>query len=186
MARLTPLWTAPALREPAEISAFLDARGIRFERWTLPEEVTELASRRRLDDDAKARLLELFRVELAREADAAGYVDADVIAIRPDLPGLDGALAKFDKVHFHDDDEVRAIVGGRGVFGFIADDGRQFLLQIEAGEFISVPAGAWHWFYCLEDRDITALRLFKDSAGWTPRYRSTARGVPGSEGDVIR
>ena len=181
MALLTPLWTADALDDPAAVAHFLEARGIRFERWTLPDEVRELAGRERLDDAAKARLLELCRAELEREAEGAGYVDADVIAIRPDLPGLDGALAKFDKVHFHDDDEVRAIVGGRGVFGFVADDGRQFLLQIEAGEFISVPAGAWHWFYCLAERDITALRLFKDSSGWIPRYRSTARGVPGGD-----
>ena len=94
------------------------------------------------------------------------------------MPGLTDALAKFDKVHFHDDDEVRAIGGGRGVFGFIADDGRQFLLTVEAGDYISVPAGVWHWFYCVDGRNITCLRLFKDDSGWIPRYRDTTRGVP--------
>ena len=80
--------------------------------------------------------------------------------------------------HFHDDDEVRAIVGGRGVFGFVGDDGRQFLLTVEPGDYISVPGGMWHWFYCDDTRNITAIRLFKDTTGWTPHYRSTERGKP--------
>jgi len=73
---------------------------------------------------------------------------------------------------------VRAIVGGRGVFGFVGDDGRQFLLTVEPGDYISVPGGMWHWFYCDDTRNITAIRLFKDTTGWTPHYRSTERGKP--------
>lgn len=178
MARFTPLWTGDEETDPTVISALLAERGIHFERWEMPDEAVTLAGRPRLDDASKARLLELFRDHLGTLQDAGAFKDADVVAIRADLPGLDAALARFDKVHFHDDDEIRAIVGGHGVFGFIDDDGKQFLLTVEAGDYINVPAGMWHWFYCLDDRNITALRLFEDTAGWVPHYRSTTRGTP--------
>ena len=122
-------------------------------------------------------MLDAFKGHLQRLAEDKGYIDADVVCIR-NVEGIDAALAKFDKVHFHDDDEVRAIVGGSGYFGFIGDDGRQFLVHVGHGDYLSVPAGMWHWFYCDADRNITALRLFKDTSGWVPRYRSTERGTP--------
>ena len=170
MAVLTPLWTGVALKNSDEISAFLAKRGIVFATWELPAEAKELSALPSLDAEQKARLLALFSEELG----ATNYTNADVIAIRPELPGLDDALAKFDRIHYHDDDEVRAIVGGDGVFGFIGEDDRQFLLHIQAGEYISVPAGTWHWFYCTEAKNITALRLFEDMTGWVPHYRSDA------------
>jgi 1,2-dihydroxy-3-keto-5-methylthiopentene dioxygenase len=181
MAKLTPLWTQNETSNPEVIRPFLAEEGIDFSVWDLPAEVVELAAKARLTDTEKMRILDIFQTEISDVATSKGYVDADVIAIRSDLPGIDEALAKFDKVHYHDDDEVRAIVGGRGVFGFIMNDGRQFILEIEAGEFISVPAGMWHWFYCHEDRNITALRLFKDTTGWTPHYRQVTRGVTNSQ-----
>lgn len=174
MATLTPLWTQAATSDPAAIADFLRGRGVRFERWQLPPRAAELAAQARLSDADKHELLSLFAAELAREATTQGYRAADVVALRPDLPGVDDALAKFDRVHFHDDDEVRAIVGGEGVFGFVGTDGRQFLLTMRAGEYISVPAGAWHWFYCTADKNVTALRLFKDSPSWIAHYRDTA------------
>lgn len=178
MATLTPLWTATQETDDTAISRFLAERGVHFERWAMPEEAVSLGMKARLDDADKARLLALFSDKLAEKAERDGYRAADVVAIRSDLPGVDEALAKFDRVHFHDDDEVRAIVGGRGVFGFVGDDGRQFLLTLEAGEFVSLPAGMWHWFYCLEDRHVTAIRLFKENPSWVPHYRGTERGAP--------
>lgn len=177
MAILTPLWTALPLTADVDVHAFLEARGVIFERWGLPAEARSIAAKHRLDDADKARLLELFAAKLAEKAERDGYHAADIVAIRPDLPGVDDALAKFDKVHFHDDDEVRAIVGGEGVFGFVGDDGRQFTLTLQAGEFVSLPAGVWHWFYCLADKTVTAIRLFKDNPSWVPHYRSTERGL---------
>ena len=168
MAELTPLWTGETLTEPDKVEAFLRARGITFSTWELSLEAQELAALPTLNDSQKARLISLFATRLG----ASGYANADVVAIRPDIPGLSDALAKFDRLHYHDDDEVRAIVGGEGVFGFMTDDDRQFLLKIEAGEYISVPARTWHWFYCTAGRNITALRLFEDMSGWTPHYRS--------------
>ena len=168
MAVLTPLWTGKAIVDPNVITTFLAEREIVFATWDIPDEAQVLAAQDRLDDDDKARLVSLFNDRLG-ETD---YPSADVVAIRSHLPGLGDALAKFDRLHYHDDDEVRAIVGGDGVFGFMDSSDRQFLLHIVAGEYISVPAGTWHWFYCTESRNITALRLFEDMSGWVPHYRS--------------
>ena len=176
MAILTPLWTQQSTTNPEAIGEFLKTQGITYEVWEIPAAVTALAAQDSLDDAAKRTVLGHFKAHLDRMAADHGYVDADVVVIRK-VEGIDDALAKFDKVHYHDDDEVRAIAGGAGVFGFIGDDGRQFLLEVHAGDYISVPAGMWHWFYCLEERNITALRLFKDTSGWVPHYRSTARGT---------
>jgi 1,2-dihydroxy-3-keto-5-methylthiopentene dioxygenase len=35
---------------------------------------------------------------------------------------------------------------------------------------ISVPMGTRHWFDLCGDRRIRAIRLFQDTAGWTPHY----------------
>lgn len=168
MAMLTPLRTGVPISDGATVAAFLAERNISFKTWEMPAEAQELAKLPRLDDRQKERLLELFADNLG----ATAYSNADVIAIRPDLAGLDEALAKFDRLHYHDDDEVRAIVGGEGIFGFMDDDDRQFLLHVVAGEYISIPARTWHWFYCTGSRNITALRLFEDMTGWVPHYRS--------------
>ena len=180
MAELTPLWTQKPTRDTEAITAFLAERDITYERWDLPDNVVSIAAKSRLTDEEKSEVLETFQAHLERLASDSGYVDADLIAIRSDFDGIDEALAKFDKVHYHDDDEVRAIVGGQGVFGFIGDDGRQFLLLVEAGDYISVPKGMWHWLYCDDEKNITAIRLFRDTSGWVPHYRSTERGLASS------
>ena len=183
MAVLTPLWTRSPTSDPGTIKDFLRARGVAFELWEVSAEARALAAKARMDDADKQALLDLFADRIAEKALADGYQSADVVAIRPDLPNVDEALGKFDRVHFHDDDEVRAIVGGEGVFGFVGDDGRQFTLTMQPGEYISLPAGMWHWFYCLDSKNVTAIRLFKDNPSWVPHYRSTERGDRGETGD---
>lgn len=183
MAILTPLSTQAPLTDPAAITAWLGERGIRFEIWDMPTAAKTLGTATTLDDAGKAQLLGLFAEKLKEKADIEGYRSADVVAIRPGAPGVADALAKFDRVHFHDDDEVRAIVGGTGVFGFVGDDGRLFLLQMMAGEYVSLPAGIWHWFYCLPDCNVTAIRLFRDNPSWVAHYRNTDRGT-GPSGNI--
>jgi 1,2-dihydroxy-3-keto-5-methylthiopentene dioxygenase len=43
-------------------------------------------------------------------------------------------------------------------------------IEVEAGDLIRVPRGTWHWFDLCADRQIRAIRLFQDAAGWTPVY----------------
>jgi len=65
-----------------------------------------------------------------------------MVVIHEAIPGLADMLAKFDKIHLHTDDEVRYILAGKGYFGFVEPDGKQFLLEVSAGDYINVPANA--------------------------------------------
>jgi 1,2-dihydroxy-3-keto-5-methylthiopentene dioxygenase len=51
------------------------------------------------------------REELKRRG---GYVTADVIDASPETPNLKVMLAKFNREHWHDEDEVRFIIHGPG------------------------------------------------------------------------
>jgi 1,2-dihydroxy-3-keto-5-methylthiopentene dioxygenase len=102
-----------------------------------------------------------------------GYQYRDIIAIHPALAGLDEMLAKFDRSHTHTDDEVRYIVAGEGIFGFVRPDKSQIELTVQATEQINIPAGTEHWFYLTPDRRFVALRYFINTNGWDPEYLDT-------------
>jgi 1,2-dihydroxy-3-keto-5-methylthiopentene dioxygenase len=79
-------------------------------------------------------------------------------------------LAKFSREHWHDEDEVRFVVRGRGLFHIHPENGPVTAIEVEPGDLLSVPRGTRHWFGLCADRDIRAIRLFQDAAGWTPHY----------------
>src|SRR3984885_14203686 len=92
--------------EPA-IRTELAALGIDYERWNLD----------RVGADAAAEeILAAYSSEIEEMKRRGGYVTADVIDVNPATPNLDVMLAKFDKEHTHDEDEVRFILAGRGIF----------------------------------------------------------------------
>jgi 1,2-dihydroxy-3-keto-5-methylthiopentene dioxygenase len=99
-----------------------------------------------------------------------GYVVADVIDVKPETPNLDAMLKRFSCEHWHDEDEVRLIVEGRGLFHIHPPGKPVFALEVEAGDLIRVPRGTHHWFDLCGDRRIRAIRLFQDPSGWTPHY----------------
>ena len=150
------------LRDPQDVTTFLRANGIEYERWDTDEPTA---------DDAPA---DAILAAYARQIDAlkarGGYVTADVIDITPDTPNLDAMLAKFNREHWHDEDEVRFIIAGRGLFHVHATDGSVFAIEVSGGDLIRVPRGTWHWFDLCADRRIRAIRLFQDPSGWTPQY----------------
>jgi 1,2-dihydroxy-3-keto-5-methylthiopentene dioxygenase len=148
-----------------ELRAFLAACQIEYERTTpnvpvgpgAPAE-TILAAYQAKIDELKAR---------------GGYVTADVIDVHPTTPGLDAMLAKFSAEHWHDEDEVRFIVEGRGLFHIHPPGRPVFAIEVEPGDLIRVPKGTMHWFDLCGDRRIRAIRLFQDPSGWTPHYTSS-------------
>ena len=90
-----------------EIRSELAALGIDYERWSLD----------RVGADASADdVLAAYSDEIEEMKRRGGYVTADVIDVNPATPNLDAMLAKFDKEHTHDEDEVRFILAGRGIF----------------------------------------------------------------------
>jgi 1,2-dihydroxy-3-keto-5-methylthiopentene dioxygenase len=154
-----------AVREPQEVTAFLAKTGIDFERWESAHGVDAGAS-------AEA-VLEAYGDEIARLKALGGYVTADVIDVSPLTPGLETMLAKFKREHWHDEDEVRFIIEGRGVFQIHPRNGPVFGIEVGAGDLIRVPRGTWHWFDLCKERRIRAIRLFQDPSGWTPHYTET-------------
>jgi 1,2-dihydroxy-3-keto-5-methylthiopentene dioxygenase len=155
------------IRDDEAIETFLAERGIDFERWTPATE---------LPHDATAdAILAAYAYKIDELKAQGGYITADVIDVKPDTPGLDAMLARFNSEHWHDEDEVRLIVEGRGLFHIHPPDGPVFAVQVEAGDLIRVPKGTHHWFDLCGDRRIRAIRLFQDASGWTPHY--TQSGV---------
>jgi len=155
------------LTEQADITAYLGRMGIDFERWAPSHPVAA--------DATSEEILEAYSNEIERLKAQGGYVTADVINVTSATPNLDEMLAKFSREHWHADDEVRFIIQGHGVFHVHSKDTPVVAIEVEAGDLIRVPAGTWHWFDLCADRQIRAIRLFKDAAGWAPNY--TESGV---------
>lgn len=100
-----------------------------------------------------------------------GYVQQDVVALTPETPNLDIICAKFIDEHTHDDDEVRFVLGGEGIFDIRSRDDQWMRVKIDVGDLIVVPAGRNHRFLLTEQKTIRCVRLFKDASGWIPHYR---------------
>jgi len=150
------------LADPESVTEHLATLGIDYERWEPAHPV---------GPDAPAdEILAAYRDEIDRLKARGGYVTADVIDVTPQTPGLEAMLAKFSREHWHDEDEVRFIIRGRGVFHIHPPQGPVIALEVQAGDLIRVPRGTWHWFDLCAERDIRAIRLFQDPSGWTPRY----------------
>jgi 1,2-dihydroxy-3-keto-5-methylthiopentene dioxygenase len=156
-----------SLTDQADVTRYLATLGIDYERWPAAERVPSDAS---ADD-----VLGAYAAEIEQLKAKGGYVTADVIDVTAQTPGLEAMLAKFNSEHWHDEDEVRFIVRGRGLFHVHPRDGRGpvIAIEVEAGDLIRVPKGTWHWFDLCADRDIRAIRLFQDKAGWTPHYTNS-------------
>ena len=162
MACVTVSATGRRIDDPQQISAFLTPYGIWYERWDIASRIGPEAS----NDE----ILAAYAPEIARLTARGGYVTADVINVSAATPGLDAMLARFSREHTHDDDEVRFIVRGRGIFQIHPADDNIFAIQVEAGDLINVPAGTRHWFDLCVERVIHAIRLFRDPSGWNPHY----------------
>ena len=153
------------LQDRAEVTAFLARHGIDYETWTPSHAVPA--------DAAPEAVLGAYAGEIDALKQRGGYTTADVIDVKPDTPGLDAMLARFNSEHWHDEDEVRFIIEGHGLFHIHPARGPVFAIEVEAGDLIRVPRGTHHWFDLCGDRRIRAIRLFQDKSGWTPHYTSS-------------
>jgi 1,2-dihydroxy-3-keto-5-methylthiopentene dioxygenase len=145
------------------IREFLAPHGIDYDRWDVSG---------RIDRDAtQEEILAAYAPEIETLKQRGGYATADVVNVTPDVPGLQAMLDRFNKEHRHAEDEVRFIVKGSGVFYIHPEQGGPlFSIEVQEGDFITVPAGTKHWFDLCAERTIRAIRLFKETAGWTPLY----------------
>jgi 1,2-dihydroxy-3-keto-5-methylthiopentene dioxygenase len=150
------------LNEDLEIRDYLAGIGITYERWKPARELAEGAG--------AAEVLAAYAPEIERLKAEGGYVTADVIDVMPTTPGLDAMLNRFNSEHWHDEDEVRFIIEGRGLFHIHPREGNVISITVEAGDLLRVPRGTWHWFDLCQEKRIRAIRLFQDISGWTPHY----------------
>jgi 1,2-dihydroxy-3-keto-5-methylthiopentene dioxygenase len=162
MAVLTVTPDNSTLTDPDQIAAYLSGIGLEYERWEAHRPVAA--------DAPAEEILAAYAAEIEALKSRGGYVTADVIDVKSDTPGLDAMLAKFSSEHWHDDDEVRFIIRGRGIFHINPSERPVVAIEVEAGDLIRVPRGTWHWFNLCADRNIRAIRLFRDPAGWAPVY----------------
>jgi len=153
------------LREVAEITPYLASIQIDYERWEAKQPVTP--------DSPPEEILAAYAAEIQALKERGGYVTADVIEVTPATPNVENMLAKFNREHWHNEDEVRFIIHGRGLFHIHPSQGPLTAIEVEAGDMIRVPRGTRHWFDLCRDKTICAIRLFQDASGWTPHYTDT-------------
>jgi 1,2-dihydroxy-3-keto-5-methylthiopentene dioxygenase len=151
-----------SLTSKPEIVSYLAGIGIDYETWEakFPTDA----------NTAQEDILRAYSDKIDQLKALGGYVTADVIGVTPQTPGLDAMLAKFSSEHWHDEDEVRFIIQGHGLFHVRPAEGPVVAIEVEAGDLIRVPRGMLHWFDLCSDKQIRAIRLFQDPTGWTPQY----------------
>jgi 1,2-dihydroxy-3-keto-5-methylthiopentene dioxygenase len=151
----------------AEVQSYLQTINIGYEKWQanqpLAPEVTS------------DQVLDAYASEILALNNKGGYVTADVVDIKPDTPNLDIMLAKFNREHWHDEDEVRFTIAGSGLFHVNPKTSPVVNVKVEAGDLLVVPRGTLHWFDLCSDRHIRAIRLFQDMSGWTPHYSESLK-----------
>ncbi len=160
------------LKELPLISALLTPIGVTLESWPIPgnTDLENLLGKARLDPTEHEKVLHVFLPRFEHLRKTLGYQTQDLVVLDPDLPGLGALEDKFRAIHTHDDDEIRYIVEGEGIFGFVLPDGDQVELLVESGDYINVPRGAEHWFRLTAPKRIKAVRYFTSREGWVPLY----------------
>lgn len=166
MAVLTITEENRTLRDRQQIREHLAEIGIEYDRWELLPQIDK--------DSSSEAILEAFAERIEEVRERGGYAKVDVVNVNAATPGLDSMLAKFNTEHWHDEEEVRFIVHGRGVYHIHSPTGSIAKLEVEPGDMIRVPRGTLHWFDLCSEREIKAIRFFQDPAGWTPYYTYSA------------
>ena len=114
-------------------------------------------------------MLAAYAEQVAALKARGGYVTADVIDVTADTPNLDAMLAKFSREHWHDEDEVRFIIEGRGLFHIHAR--RRLRARSRPGRSDPRPARHASLVRSLRSRSASAPSgSSRIPPGWTPHY----------------
>lgn len=184
MARVIIKETGDQHLTEADITRFLAQHGIEYGHWDLSPIPAGLLEKPSLTPEEKQQVLAALAAPLKEAREKSGYQSADVVTLSTQTPNLEQILEPFRKEHYHDENEVRLVVDGEGVFSI--NPGRSeaerhtssvFDVEMQPGDFISVPAGTWHWFDLTPLRRIKAVRIFESTAGWTAIY---------ADGDTVK
>lgn len=149
------------------VRSFLEKQGVIYEHWNPSKLRADLQEKFLLSDDEKQEILDTFNEEITDLVARRGYLTWDVITLSEATPNLEELLKKFENVHTHTEDEVRAITAGQGIFIIKgSDDVGYFDVELVAGDVISVPEHVPHFFTLMENKQIVAVRLFIETEGW--------------------
>jgi 1,2-dihydroxy-3-keto-5-methylthiopentene dioxygenase len=167
MAQIRIRNTNERISNEGQVKAFLDSQSVVYEHWNIDKLAEPLRENFKLSDENKAQILETFDEEIRDLAARRGYVIWDIITLSEATPNIEELLTKFEQVHTHTEDEIRAIVAGKGIF-IIKGTGDigYFDVELEAGDVISVPENTNHFFTLMDNRKIVAVRLFVEKDGW--------------------
>jgi 1,2-dihydroxy-3-keto-5-methylthiopentene dioxygenase len=165
MANIRMRNTNERLTQEQEVKRFLNEQGVLYEHWNMEKLPNYLHNTFILSDEKKEEILNVFDTEIRSLANRRGYKEWDIIALSDATPNLDELLKRFEQVHVHTEDEVRAITAGNGIFTIKGDSG-YFDVELSAGDVISVPVNIPHFFTLMENRKVVAVRLFIDASGW--------------------
>ena len=148
-----------------QIKQYLAGIGIDYDQWKIVE----------LDHNAEEQaVLVAYQEKIEDVKQRGGYSSVDLVNVHSATPGLDEMLNKFNREHWHDEDEVRFTVQGRGLF-HIHPLGRPVVaVEVGPGDMIRVPRGTHHWFSLCDTHEIKAIRFFQNKSGWTPHYTHSA------------
>ena len=175
MAALQYAETMQRITDTARIAATLAPLGVTLQAIPVTGAgVAALLTEPQPDPEAQAALLTALDDVFRRLQRERGYQERDLVVLYPGHPQLAELTARFHRVHTHDDEEVRYIVDGEGVFGFVLEDGAQVELTVHAGDYVHIPAGVEHWFRLTDAQRIKAVRYFSARGGWTPHYTDRA------------
>ncbi|MFM9280217.1 acireductone dioxygenase [Paenibacillus jiagnxiensis] len=167
MAEIVIRNTNERISDEAAVQEFLAKQEVLYEKWDISKLSDELKENFTLSDEQKARVLSTFDSEIKDLAARRGYKIWDIITLSEATPNLEELLAKFENIHTHTEDEIRAIVGGKGIFIIKgASDLGYFNVELSPGDVISVPEDTPHFFTLMENQKIVAVRLFIEENGW--------------------
>lgn len=166
------------MSSPEEIKARCLPLGIEWGSWDISALDPSVCREAAVNADYQQRILDAIRPELDALKQKNGYVTEDVVCLNPEKPGLDDLLEMFVKEHHHTDDEVRVILYGHGIFGIVPRESEPFKIHMEAGDMIVIPAYTRHWFTLTPEREVVALRIFRDTTGWQAIYEPVCHHDP--------
>ncbi|MFC5448260.1 1,2-dihydroxy-3-keto-5-methylthiopentene dioxygenase [Paenibacillus aestuarii] len=149
-----------------QVKAFLEQQGVLYEHWDMSKYPAALDEKFVLNDEEKAHILSTFDAEIRDLAARRGYEIWDVISLSDATPNIEELLTKFEQVHTHTEDEIRAIVAGKGIFIIKSEELGYFDVELVPGDVISVPENTNHFFTLMDNRQIVAIRLFIEKDGW--------------------
>lgn len=149
------------------VKSFLESQGVLYEHWDTGKLPEHLREKFVLSDEEKAEILKVYEPEIRDLAARRGYQIWDVVALSDATPNIEELLKKFEEIHTHSEDEIRAIVSGKGIFVIKGQgDTGYFDVVLTAGDLISVPEKTPHFFTLAENRQTVAVRLFIEQNGW--------------------